>query len=143
MSVSGKGKSKAHVPFLGVEPDSSWAVSEDWRSDAAADEGSELFGGLYDWLPKFCLFSFAFASSLSNAAASHRSTVDANSLQNWQQEENRHEDDDTCSDTSITMCQELQVSTDKVILAGQDLKKNELYYIMHKNHDYHRLVMHI
>lgn len=106
MSVSVKGKLK-RVPFFGVESDSSWAVSEDWRSVAAvcdvaaADEETELFGGLYDWLPKFCLFSFAFASSLSKAAVSHRSTVDTNSLQNWQREENRHEDDGTWSETSI------------------------------------------
>lgn len=76
--VAVKGKIK-RVPFLGVESDSSWAVSADV---AAADEESELFGGLNDRLPKFCLFSFAFASSLSKAAVSHRSTVDTNSLQN-------------------------------------------------------------
>lgn len=76
------------VPFLCVKSDSSWAVSEDWGGGvaacdaAAADEEAELFGGLYDWLPKFCLFSFAFASSLSKAAVSHCSTVDTNSLQN-------------------------------------------------------------
>lgn len=110
MSVTVKEKIK-FVPFLGVESDSSWAVSEDWRSiaavcdAAAADEETELFGGLYDWLPKFCLFSFAFASSLSKAAVSHRSTVATNSLQNWQQEENRHGDDKTWLETSITMCQ--------------------------------------
>lgn len=110
MSVPVKEKIKC-VPVLGVESDSSWAVSEDWRSVAAvcdvaaADEETELFGGLYDWLPKFCLFSFAFASSLTKAAVSHRSTVDTNSLQNWQEKENGHQDDDTWLETSITTCQ--------------------------------------
>lgn len=78
----------ARAPFVGVKCDSSWAVSEDGRSVAAvcdvaaADEEAGPLGGLYAWLPKFCLFSFAFASSLSKAAVSHRSTVDTNSLQN-------------------------------------------------------------
>lgn len=104
ISITVKDKIKC-VPFLGVESVSSWDVSETWTSIAtvcgvaAADEEAELFGGLYDWLPKFCLFSFAFASSLSKAAVSHRSTVDTKSLQNWQQEENGHEDDDTWLET--------------------------------------------
>lgn len=103
---------KKCVPFLGVRSNSSWAVSEDWRSvAAAADEETEPFGGLYDWLPKFCLFSFALASSLSKAAVSHCSTVDTNSLQNWQREGIRHQDD-TRVETSIEMCQWIQSSTE-------------------------------
>lgn len=80
---------KPHVvPFLSVVSDSARAVSGGWGWVAvwAADD-TEGFGGLYDWLPKFCLFSLASASSLSKAAIWHCSTVDTSNLQNWQQKE--------------------------------------------------------
>lgn len=60
-------------------------ISEGCSEGAAvvcAVAAAELLGGLYDWLPKFCLFSLALDSSLSKTAASHRSTVDTNNLQN-------------------------------------------------------------
>lgn len=79
------------VPFLKGASESAWGVSGVRRTvaaacdaaacDAAADD-NELFGGLYDWLPKFCLFSLALDSSLSKTAVSHCSTVDTNNLQN-------------------------------------------------------------
>lgn len=70
------------APFFGV-------VSESARWVAGDADDTELFGGLYDWLPKFSLFSLASASSLSKAAVWHCSTVDANNLQNWQQQESK------------------------------------------------------
>lgn len=81
------------VPFLSVVSDSARVVSGGWGRDAAgcaaaADaDDTELFGGLYDWLPKFCLFSLALASSLSKTAIWHCSTVDTSNLQNWQQKD--------------------------------------------------------
>lgn len=60
-------------------------ISEGWSEGAAVVctvAAAELFGGMYDWLPKFCLFSLALDSSLSKTAASHCSTVDTNNLQN-------------------------------------------------------------
>ena len=79
------------VPFLSAVSDSARAVSGGWGWVAAwaADDAddTEGFGGLYDWLPKFCLFSLASASSLSKAAIWHCSTVDTSNLQNWQQKE--------------------------------------------------------
>lgn len=81
------------LPFLSVVSESVLGVSGGWGrvaaacDAAAADDDAELFGGLYDWLPKFCLFSLALASSLSKRAIWHRSTVDTSNLQNWQQQE--------------------------------------------------------
>lgn len=76
----------AAAAFRGVASESA-GISEVWSAGAAAvcivaAVGAELFGGTYDWLPKFCLFSLALDWSLSKTAASHCSTVDTNNLQN-------------------------------------------------------------
>lgn len=75
------------APFFDAVSESARWVAATFVAAADGADDTELFGGLYDWLPKFSLFSLASASSLSKAAVWHCSTVDTNNLQNWQQQE--------------------------------------------------------